>query len=29
MGVITLLDSNKPLKSLVEITNQELNKYKK
>lgn len=29
MGVITLLDSDKPLKSLVEIANSELNKYKK
>lgn len=29
MGVITLLDSDKPLKSLVEIANNELNKYKK
>lgn len=29
MGVIDLLDSDKPFKSLVEITNIELNKYKK
>lgn len=29
MGVITLLDSDKPLKSLGEIANSESNKYQK
>ena len=29
MSVITMLDSDKPLKSLVEITNNSLNKFAK